>query len=74
MRSYIGQAAGFEKYDGRGKAWVQCKPPTDIAELILGRAGHWPFAAIRGVLAAPSMRPDGSILDRPGSTRPPACI
>lgn len=66
LRSYMGQAAGFEKFDGRGKAWVSCKPPIDIAELILGRAGHWPFEEIRGVLAAPSMRPDGSILHRPG--------
>ena len=41
---------------------MSCKPPIDVAELILGRAGHWPFEEIRGVLAAPSMRPDGSIL------------
>ena len=66
LRSYMGQAAGFEKFDGRAKAWVSCKPPTDVAELILSRAGHWPFEEIRGVLAAPSMRPDGSILHQPG--------
>ena len=45
---------------------MHCKPPADIAELILARAGHWPFPALRGVLAAPSLRPDGSLLDRPG--------
>ena len=66
LRSYMGQAAAFEKFDGRGKDWVSCKPPIDVAELILGRAGHWPFEEIRGVLAAPSMRPDGSILRQPG--------
>ena len=66
LRSYMGQAAAFEKFDARGKDWVSCKPPIDVAELILGRAGHWPFEEIRGVLAAPSMRPDGSILHRAG--------
>jgi hypothetical protein len=66
MRSYMEQAARFERYDARTKAWSRTKPPTDVAELILGRAGHWPFPAVRGVLGAPSLRPDGSILDKPG--------
>jgi hypothetical protein len=66
LRGYMGQAAIFERYDVRSKDWVACKPPTDVAEFILGRSGHWPFPEIRGVLAAPSMRPDGSILDKPG--------
>ena len=35
MRSFLEQAARFERYDARGKSWVHCKPPTDIAELIL---------------------------------------
>jgi hypothetical protein len=66
LRGYMGQAASFEKFDGRSKDWTACKPPTDVAEFILGRSGHWPFPEIRGVLAAPSMRPDGSILSQPG--------
>ena len=66
MRSYMEQAARFERHDSRQKAWVHTKPPSDVAELILGRAGHWPFPAVRGVLAAPSLRPDGSILQQAG--------
>jgi Bifunctional DNA primase/polymerase, N-terminal len=66
MRSLMEQAARFEKYDSRAKAWIPCKPPTDIAELVLARAGHWPFPEVRGVLAAPSLRPDGSLLDKAG--------
>ena len=66
MRSYMEQAARFERHDSRQKAWVHTKPPSDVAELILGRAGRWPFPAVRGVLAAPSLRPDGSILNKPG--------
>jgi hypothetical protein len=56
LRSYMGQATGFERYDGRSKDWIPTKAPIDVAELILSRAGHWPFPEIRGVLAAPSMR------------------
>jgi hypothetical protein len=66
MRSYMEQAARFEKYDGRTKKWKTAKPPEDIADLILARAGHWPFPPIRGVLAAQSMRPDGSIIETAG--------
>jgi hypothetical protein len=66
MRSFMEQAARFEKYDSRAKALKHCKPPEDIADLILARAGHWPFPQIRGVLAAPALRPDGSIIEAAG--------
>jgi hypothetical protein len=65
-RSLMEQAARFEKFDVRSKTWIPCKPPADVAELILSRAGHWPFPEVRGVLAAPSLRPDGSLLDKSG--------
>ena len=60
------QAASFEKYDARKDNWIKAKPPADVAELILDRAGHWSFPPIRGVLMAPSLRPDGSLLSQPG--------
>jgi hypothetical protein len=66
VRGYLDQAARFEKRDGRSKNWVHAKPPADVADLILERVGHWPFPPIRGVLAAPSLRGDGSLLDQPG--------
>jgi hypothetical protein len=66
MRSFMEQAAQFEKYDARARAWKPAKPPEDVADLILARAEHWPFPPIRGVLAAASMRPDGSIIATAG--------
>ena len=66
MRSFMEQCARFEKFDARQKVWIRCKPPEDVAELILARTGYWPFPQVRGVLAAPSLRPDGSLLDQPG--------
>ena len=56
----------FEKFDGRAKAWKPCKPPEDVAELILTRASYGPFLPLRGVLAAPSLRPDGTLIERAG--------
>ena len=50
MRGFLDQAARFEKFDSRAKALVHCKPPADIAELILARAGHWPFWSSRSRL------------------------
>jgi hypothetical protein len=66
MRSCMEQAARFEKYNGKEKTWKPAKPPEDIADLILARSGHWPFPPIRGVLAAPALRSDGSIIETAG--------
>lgn len=65
-REFMGRAAVFERFDARTKDWVKTKPPREIAELILVRRGRWPFAQIHGVLAAPTLRPDGSLLNTEG--------
>ncbi len=65
-REFMGRAAVFERFDARTKDWVKTKPPRDIAELMLVRRGRWPFAKIHGVLAAPTLRPDGSLLATEG--------
>jgi putative DNA primase/helicase len=65
-REFMGRAAVFERFDAHTKDWVKTKPPKDIAELMLERRGSWPFAKIHGVLAAPTLRPDGSLLDTEG--------
>ena len=66
MREFMGRAAVFERFDARTKDWVKTKPPRDIAELMLVRRGSWAFPQIHGVLAAPTLRPDGSLLDTEG--------
>jgi hypothetical protein len=66
MRSFMEQSARFEKHDARAKVWKPCKPPEDVAELVLARAGYGPFPQLRGVLAAPGLRPDGSIITAAG--------
>src|ERR1019366_6525828 len=62
----MSQAAGWEKYNIREKKYLAAAPPTIGAEILLARAGHWAFPRISGVIAAPTLRPDGSILTEPG--------
>lgn len=42
-------------------------PPKDLADQILALApSRWPLPALKSIVEAPVLRPDGSILDRPG--------
>jgi len=43
----------------------QGPPPEVVAEAVLAM-GAWPFPELEGVVEAPTMRPDGTILDVPG--------
>ncbi len=43
---------------------VDC--PAKIANLYLARAGQWQLPALTGIVSAPILLDDGSILDRPG--------
>jgi putative DNA primase/helicase len=58
-------AATFEKYDGRSKKWLAIDPPSPVATQLLQR-GQWRFPKVAGVITAPTLRPDGTILDQPG--------
>lgn len=44
---------------------VRALPPAWVASTLAGR-GEWPFPPVEGVVEAPVLRPDGSILDVPG--------
>jgi putative DNA primase/helicase len=66
LRDHLSQAAEFQKYDGRSRKWLSCPPPADMVEILLSRAGQWNLRQIAGVITAPTIRPDGSILIEPG--------
>jgi Domain of unknown function (DUF3854) len=40
--------------------------PTRLSQTYLGRTGEWKLPVLAGTVSAPIMRPDGSILTRPG--------
>lgn len=56
----------FKKYDGRIKGLRIIDPPKPVAEAIMSRPGRWPFPVLRGVVACPTLRADGSLMLAPG--------
>jgi hypothetical protein len=66
LRDMVGHhAVAFLKYDAKKKRYVPTDPPNEIINTLL-TTKHWRFDALRGVIAIPTMRPDGSILLEPG--------
>ena len=62
------QAAQFWKYDKRakkGSVWSAALPPKWVIETLHSRT-EWPFPVLEGIIASPTLRPDGSLLDAPG--------
>ncbi len=66
LMDVLGRFASFEKFNARAEAWKPANPPKELAETIQARAGLWPVPPLRGVVACPTMRADGSLLLFPG--------
>jgi putative DNA primase/helicase len=66
MRDYLSRSVLFLKWDKRAKKLVTVDPPHDIAAIILSRDGQWLFPPLNGLIATPTLRPDGSVLATPG--------
>jgi hypothetical protein len=66
MRDVLARIAGWYQLDKRSNHWFPVDPPKDIADTILKRAGEWRFPSVAGIATAPSLRADGTILDRIG--------
>lgn len=66
LEDWIGRCIRFEAFD---RAKEKPKPvgvPQKLANIITERHGERGFPALRGVVTAPTLRPDGSVLTRPG--------
>jgi hypothetical protein len=62
-------SATWHKHDGRkkgGEQWVAVDCPLKIAETYLAREGLWKLPTLAGMINAPTLRRDGSILEVPG--------
>jgi hypothetical protein len=58
--------ANFQRFDVRKKKWIAIDCPPKIAVTYLERVGAWRLRSLVGFTVCPTLRPDGSILDRPG--------
>jgi len=45
---------------------IPIEPPEKIAGRYLQRAGHWKLNSLEGLIFAPTLRPDGTVLECPG--------
>ncbi len=59
-------AARFERYDARVKDFVLKDPPMMLAKTLKQRFGRLRFPPLTGIVNAPTMRADGSMLTKPG--------
>jgi len=66
LMEVLTKVATWERYDGRTKDWARCKPPTDVVAAVMDR-GIWPgVRTLTGVVEAPCLRPDGTVLQGGG--------
>jgi putative DNA primase/helicase len=62
----LGRAADWRRYDKREKAYRRIDAPAAVASALLASAGEWKFPSLAGIVKAPTVRSDASLLDRPG--------
>lgn len=63
---HLSSAARWEKWDDRRKSMARCSAPTWVAKTLMERKGRLRLPVITGVVAAPTLRADGSILETEG--------
>lgn len=67
LRVALGQAAAFEKWDGRRNDWSACDVPPSHAEALLACAARLDqIPDLIGIAEAPVLRPDGSVAEAEG--------
>jgi hypothetical protein len=55
----------FKRYDGRLRHDRAIDPPNEVINTLL-KLGHWKFPRVAGIINAPTMRPDGTIVLKRG--------
>ena len=62
----LNRLIGWERWSADQEDYVPCNAPRNIATTLLARRGHWQAQPLIAAVNAPTLRPDGSILDQPG--------
>jgi len=66
LRGWMTRSANYYRISSKGEA-IEVPPPLEAVVDILARpAAEWQFQPLDAVVEAPVLRPDGTILDRPG--------
>ncbi len=69
LRERLSLVARWERYDSRSESFRECSPPEPVIAAVAAR-GEWSTVRpLAGVVEAPCLRADGSILSTPGYDR-----
>lgn len=60
------RSARYEKWNQREKGFRRCDVPPMVTKTLEQRIGRWRFPVLAGIVNAPTLRLDGTILDVPG--------
>lgn len=66
MAHHMTNAAHFVKWDGRSCEWKEINCPREVVDAYLAGGIDWNLRVLSGVVNAPTLRTDGTLLDRPG--------
>ena len=66
LRDLLDRLVEWQKWDSKAEAFKRCSVPPDIAKRLLSRSGMWHFPILTGVVTAPTLRPDGSLIAESG--------
>lgn len=66
MVDHLSRVAAWTRFDGRRSQNVAVDPPRQVAAILLARDGEWRFRPLAGIITTPTLRPDGSVLSKPG--------
>lgn len=64
LRDQLGQVARWQKQTQNGMR--RSDAPFEVATTLISRVGKWKLPPLRGITQSPTLRADGSILQRPG--------
>ncbi|MDO8491343.1 MAG: hypothetical protein Q7T04_04945 [Dehalococcoidia bacterium] len=65
IRYQLSKCATFTRYDAEGNAH-NCLPPLELSRNILVAGADWAFPSLLGIVEAPTLRPDFTVLSTPG--------
>lgn len=60
------RAARWEKWNARSEKWQRCNAPEQAATTYIARVGQWRVPQLWSAVSAPTLRPDGTVLQEPG--------
>jgi hypothetical protein len=60
------KAITWLRWDGRKDDWRPVDCPSNVATGYLAQAGNWRVPRLKGIVEAPTLRRDGSVLAKPG--------